>query len=81
MQIRQLDTTWRQDVHQFVQFPFTLYRDSLQWVPPLTSGVEKTLDRDRHPFYSHSAAKYEILLVFLFLEGSEGGKAIGIYCI
>ncbi|HSR33144.1 MAG TPA: N-acetyltransferase, partial [Anaerolineae bacterium] len=58
MQIRQLDTSRRSSVRQFVQFPFTLYHESLQWVPPLISEVERALDRNRHPFYGHSDAEF-----------------------
>jgi GNAT superfamily N-acetyltransferase len=58
MEIRQLDTSRRRDVRQFVNVPFTLYRDCPQWVPPLVSDVEKALNREKHPFYSHSAAEF-----------------------
>lgn len=61
MQLHQLDTSRRHDVAQFVDFPFTLYRDCPQWTPPLRGDARRTLDRDRHPFYQHSTADFFIV--------------------
>jgi GNAT superfamily N-acetyltransferase len=58
IEIHKVDTTDRQDVKRFVQFPFHLYRDCPQWVPPLVSSARKQLDRERHPFYQHSDADF-----------------------
>jgi GNAT superfamily N-acetyltransferase len=58
MEIRRVDTTKRSDVRSFVHFPFDLYRDCPQWVPPLLSDEFKALDRARHPFYRHGAAEF-----------------------
>ena len=58
IEIHKVDTTDRQDVKRFVQFPFHLYRDCPQWVPPLVSSARKQLDRERHPFYHHSDADF-----------------------
>jgi GNAT superfamily N-acetyltransferase len=69
MQVRQLDTSNPRDVHQFVGFPFELYRFCSQWVPPLISSVKDDLNREKHPFYHHSTADF-------FLAESEG-QALG----
>lgn len=58
MQIRKLDTTRRQDVHQFIRFPFTLYRNSPLWVPPFWPEMTTVMDRNKHPFYAHSTADF-----------------------
>ena len=60
-QLRQLDTTNKQDVEQFVTFPFALYRDCDQWVPPLLSDFRDNLNRDKHPFYAHSDADFFVV--------------------
>lgn len=65
MQIRMLSTANRRDVEQFVGFPFELYRDCPQWVPPLVSDAKRNLNRSKHPFYRHSAADF-------FLAESDG---------
>jgi hypothetical protein len=69
MRVRELDTDRREDVHQFVMFPFELYRDSPQWVPPLISAAQRDLDRSTHPFYEHSTAA--------FFAAEEGGRTVG----
>ena len=56
VEIHKVDTTDPRDVKRFVQFPFRLYRDCPQWVPPLVSSARKQLNRERHPFYRHSDA-------------------------
>jgi len=65
MQIRRINTEHRGDVQRYVDFPFQLYRDCPQWVPPLVSSVEHALNRRRHPFYRHSTASF-------FVAESEG---------
>ena len=69
MQVRRIDTERKRDVQQFVGFPFRLYEDCSQWVPPLVSGVKHALNRRKHPFYRHSTAD------FLVAEGE--GQTLG----
>lgn len=66
MRIHRVDTTNPEDVERFIQFPFYLYRDCPQWVPPLVSSARKQLDRSRHSFYRHSDAEF-----FLALQGNN----------
>jgi GNAT superfamily N-acetyltransferase len=66
VEIHKVDTTDPRDVKRFVQFPFRLYRNCPQWVPPLVSSACKQLNRKRHPFYRHSDADF-----FLALQGGE----------
>lgn len=65
MKVRKLDTDDRQDVAQFVDFPFVLYRHCAQWVPPIRSDARRILNRRKHPFYAHSVADF-------FVVESEG---------
>lgn len=65
MRLIELDTAQRRDVARFVRFPFALYADCPQWVPPLLSEAAKPLRRKEHPFYGHSDATF-------FLVESEG---------
>jgi len=60
--IHRVDTENRRDVERFVRFPFRLYRDCPQWVPPLLSSARKQLDRDRNPFFRHSEAAFFLVL-------------------
>ncbi len=60
IQIRSIDTTNKRDVQRFLDFPFQLYRHVPQWVPPFASDAKRMLDREKHPFYQHSAAEFFI---------------------
>lgn len=61
MQVRKLDTRRARDVRAFIRFPFDLYRDCPQWVPPLLPAMRAALDRDRYPFYQTSAADFFVV--------------------
>ncbi len=69
MRVRRIDTSKAKDVHQFIDFPFTHYRDSPQWVPPLVGDMKLALNRDKHPFYRHSTAD--------FFVAEEGNQTLG----
>ncbi len=58
MQIRRVETEDRRDVNRFVKFPFDLYRDCPQWVPPMVTDMKMVLNRDEYPFYRHSEADF-----------------------
>jgi GNAT superfamily N-acetyltransferase len=48
----------RRAFHEFVDFPYRLYRDDPYWVPPLRIAVHELLDRARHPFYRNADAEF-----------------------
>jgi GNAT superfamily N-acetyltransferase len=47
----------RRELRRFIRLPFSLYRDSPLWVPPLISERKRHLDR-RNPFFGHAEAEY-----------------------
>ncbi|UCC86029.1 MAG: hypothetical protein JSV81_14360 [Anaerolineales bacterium] len=65
MRVRKLDISQARDVRQFINFPFELYRECSQWVPPILPEMKLVLSRGKHPFYRHSAADF-------FVAESEG---------
>lgn len=65
MRVRKLDTTKRRDVRAFIGFPFVLYKNCPQWVPPLLPDMRAALNKKRYPFYRHSDADF-------FVAESEG---------
>ncbi len=60
MDILTIDASRKRDVKRFLDFPFHLYRDVPQWVPPFDADAKRMLDRRKHPFYQHSAAEFFI---------------------
>jgi len=70
MRIQRVDPANRRDVSRFVGFPFRLYSDHPQWVPPFLHEARAELDPRRHPFYQHSEAAFFLALS----EGSVIGR-------
>ena len=69
MKIRSIDTTNARDVRRLIALPFTIYRGSSTWVPPMERDVRRMLNRRRHPFYAHSDAA--------FLLAEQDGSPVG----
>jgi len=45
-------------LNQFVELPFSIYRDDSHWVPPLRIAVKELLDKQKHPFYANAEAEF-----------------------
>lgn len=43
---------------QFMQLPFTLYRNDPNWVPPLQMEMKSVFNRKKHSFYTHGHAQF-----------------------
>jgi hypothetical protein len=61
MKLREINPENNREVKRFVQFPFDLYRNEPNWVPPLRKEIEFALDQQNHPFYKHSEAAFFIV--------------------
>jgi hypothetical protein len=66
VRIEKIDTRSKGDVQRFVMFPFKIYKDCPQWVPPFIGDIKLMLNRDKHPFYEHSEGDF-----FLAYRGKE----------
>ena len=58
-------TTARQK-KQFLHFPWTLYRDDPNWIPPLRGSQKEMVNYRHHPFYDRNAVQ-----TFLAYRGQE----------
>ena len=67
--VEKIDTGNKQQVEQFIQFHYDLYKDCPQWVPPFKIDQRAMLDRKKHPFYDHSDADFFIAI--------RDGKMVG----
>ena len=56
-------------LNEFVELPFSIYRDDRYWVPPLRIAVRELLDREKHPFYINAEAE--------FFLARQDGRVIG----
>jgi len=46
------------DLDLFIKFPWTIYKNDPNWVPPLISSRKKLLNKKKSPFFEHAAADY-----------------------
>jgi GNAT superfamily N-acetyltransferase len=56
-------------LREFIELPFTIYRDDPHWVAPLRIAVRELLDREKHPFYTNAQAE--------FFLARRNGKTVG----
>ena len=59
----------QRDLKRFVTFPWRIYRDDPNWVPPLIAGQMDKLTPGRNPFWKHAERA-------LWLA-TEGGHPVG----
>lgn len=60
MRIHSIDLNNKRLVNAFIEFPFRLYKETPQWVPPLLRDERLRMDRRRYHFYRHSEAAFFI---------------------
>ncbi len=53
--VRQVDGS--RERKEFVRFPWAIYRDDPNWVPPLRTAANRQLDPARSPFFEHAEAR------------------------
>lgn len=59
----------KKDLDDFLKLPWSIYKDSAYWVPPLLNEVKETLNTEENPFWRH--AKRELFLA------REEGRPVG----
>jgi hypothetical protein len=69
LKVEMIDKSNKAQVNQFVMFPFKLYENCPQWVPPFIVDAKKQLDPQKHPFYEHSDAD--------FFMATRNGEVVG----
>lgn len=68
--IEKIDTQDKAQVRRFTRFPFRLYENNPQWVPPILIDAETMLNRQKHPFYEHSDGDFFIAV----RDGKDVGR-------
>jgi len=48
----------KSDFKEFVKFPFTLYKESPYWVPPIIKEELETFDKSKNPAFKNSEARF-----------------------
>lgn len=64
------EVTARNQIKEFIDLPFRLYRDDPNWVPPVKYFQKELFNRSKHPFHEHGD-------VHLFLARNDSGDVVG----
>jgi len=70
--IKEINTS--KEFLDFVKFPFKLYKDNPNWVPPLIKDELETLDSKRNPVYQNATAHFYLA----YKEGEIVGRIAAI---
>jgi hypothetical protein len=70
MIIQEIQPGNRKLIQQFLHLPWKVYRNTPQWVPPLSSDLSSIFDKRNNPFYRHSQAGF-------FLAQDSSDQPIG----
>jgi hypothetical protein len=70
--IELIDTNNKNQTRKFVDFYYDLYKNCPQWVPPLFIDAYLPLNRQKHPFFSHSDADFFLAV--------RDGQVVGRIC-
>ena len=46
----------KKDLKAFIKFPFSLYKDSKYWVPPIINQEMETFNKDKNPIFEDAEA-------------------------
>lgn len=68
------EVTDKRGLKEFIDFPYRLYKNHPQFVPPLRSDEEATLRRDKNPAFEYCEAKYWLA----YRDGKIVGRIAGI---
>ncbi|MDP2807440.1 MAG: hypothetical protein Q8O74_04795 [bacterium] len=64
----------KKELKQFVEFPFSLYKNHPYWIPPLLMDEYDTLKTDKNPAFEYCQAQYWLA----FKDGQIAGRIAGI---
>jgi len=68
IEVRTVQT--RADRKKFISFPWKIYKDDPNWVPPLKMDYKKLLTPGKHPYYEHG----EVEFFMVFKDGRLAGR-------
>jgi GNAT superfamily N-acetyltransferase len=52
------EATSKADLKKFVKFPFSLYKDSPYWVPPIINDELESFDKTKNPAFKNAEARF-----------------------
>lgn len=52
------EATSKKDLRKFVKFPFSIYKNSKYWIPPIIREEVKTFDKSENPVFQNADAQF-----------------------
>ena len=72
--IRVTKVTSRKDLKKFIFFPWKVYKNYPNWVPPLVMEFKEKINKEKNPFFEHA----EMDLFLAYRNGEITGRIAGI---
>jgi len=63
----------KKDLMDFIKFPWKIYKNDKNWVPPLISERKEFFDKDKNPFFRHA----EVVFYLAKRDGNVVGRIAG----
>lgn len=67
--IREINLAYKKDLKEFIDLPWSIYKNDPHWVPPLKMAVKDLLNVNKHPFYQTAKVKAWL--------AEKNGKVVG----
>lgn len=55
--IREINLSHKKDLKEFINLPWSIYKNDPHWVAPLKMALKDVLDKNKHPFYQTASTK------------------------
>jgi hypothetical protein len=55
--IRETNLSYKKDLKEFIELPWSIYKNDPHWVPPLKMALKDMLNLNKHPFYKTAKVK------------------------
>jgi hypothetical protein len=55
--IRETNLSYKKDLKEFIELPWSIYKSDPHWVPPLKMALKDMLNLNKHPFYKTAKIK------------------------
>lgn len=64
----------KKEIREFIEFPFTIYKNNPNWIPPLIAEEEMSFDKTKNPVFEHAEAYFYIA----YKNGKAAGRVAAI---
>lgn len=72
--IRETNLSYKKDLKEFIELPWSIYKNDPHWVPPLKMALKDVLNLNKHPFYKTAKVKTWVAEI----DGKIVGRIMGI---